>query len=157
MTEKAKAPAGSIESWPDMKMWASGLAPLLSAWAPFDLKPTVLGLTPTVLEANRLAVDNWVRASEAILRSALALTQQMAEFAQARLREDVGVCARLAKCQNPSEAAECQREFAKTATAQYLGHANKLATLMTELANAAFASAQHTVTEGTSATREKTK
>jgi phasin family protein len=137
MIEKAKAPAGSIESWPDMKMWTSGWTPLL--------------------EANRLAVDNWVRTSEAILGSALALSQQMAEFTQARLREDVGVCERLAKCQSPSEAAECQREFAKTATAQYLGHANKLSELMTELTNAAVASAQHAMTEGTAATREKTK
>ena len=137
MTDKAKAPAGLIESWPDMKIWASGWTPLL--------------------EANRFAVDNWVQTSEAILKSALALSQQMAEFAQARLREDVGVCERLAKCRNPSEAAECQREFAKAATAQYIDHANKLSALMTELTSAAFASAQHPLTEGIAATHEKTK
>ncbi|HYB08881.1 MAG TPA: phasin family protein [Alphaproteobacteria bacterium] len=137
MTEQTKALAESIGSWADMRKHASGWMPLL--------------------DANRLAVDNWVRASEAIWRSTLALSQQMAAFTQTRLREDIAVCEKLARCDNPSKAAECQRDFNKTATAQYLDHVNKLSSLMAELVNAAFDSGQSAKAEPDSAIRDKAK
>ena len=137
MAEKTKAAAAVLVNWPDMTKWTSGWAPLA--------------------QAQRLAVGNWMKANEAMLSGALALSKEMSEFAQARLREDLGIYERLAKCQNPSQAAECQREFAKTATAQYLDHANKLAGFMTKLAAAAFTLPRPAATNAGGASQKKTK
>jgi len=137
MTGKLKAASGVQENWPNMTNLASGWTPLV--------------------EANRLAVGNWMKANEAILNGALALSKELAEFAQARLREDFRVYEQLAKCQNPREAAECQREYTKTATAQYLDHANKLANLMTKLTAATFALPRHSAAEASETVEKKAK
>jgi hypothetical protein len=138
MTEKSRATVPSLESWPDTSAWTAG-------WLPF------------LTEANRLALDQWMKSSEALLQGALTISQEMAEFAQARLREDVEVCGKLAKCHDPNEAAECQREFVNKATAQYLEHANKLAALMTQLAGTGIASVQRAVTERSEAAPRRSR
>jgi hypothetical protein len=137
MVEKFRAAVPSLESWLDTSGWTAGWVPLIT-------------------ESNRLALDNWTKSSETILNGSLMFWQELAEFAQARLREDVEACGKLARCRGPNEAAECQREFVGKATAQYLDHANKLAVLMTKLAGEGFTSVQRAVTESSEARLRKT-
>ena len=136
MTEKSKATNPLPESWLDTWKWTTTGAPLI--------------------EANR-PLDDWMRYNEALWNHALTFSREVAEFAQERLREDIEICGKLARCQGPGEATECQREFARTATAQYLDCANRLAALMTNVASYGFNLAQRAVPEGSQAAPHKTK
>jgi hypothetical protein len=54
-----------------------------------------------------------------------AISQEMTQFAQARLKEDAKNREMLSRCHSPSEALSCQQRFAEAATAEYLEEANK--------------------------------
>jgi len=136
MKEKSEATNPLPESWLDIWKWTATGAPLI--------------------EANR-PLDDWLRYNEALWNHALTFSREVAEFAQKRVREDVEACGKLARCQGPGEAIECQREFARTATAQYLDYANRLAALMTNVASYGFNTAQRAVPEGSQAAPHKTK
>jgi len=46
-----------------------------------------------------------------------ALSQEIAQFTQNRLQEDMAAWSTLASCNSPEDAFECQRRFAQQATA----------------------------------------
>jgi Phasin protein. len=120
MTIKAKEARRPFVGWPDANGWAGG-------WAP-------------VLEANRVALDRWTKVSDTMVKGMFAISQEMTQFAQTRLKEEAKNCEALSHCHNPSEALSCQHRFAEAATAEYLEEADKMTVLMTKIANDGFAS-----------------
>jgi hypothetical protein len=123
MTIKAKDSRGPFVGWPGADGWAGG-------WAP-------------VLEANRVALDRWTKVSDTMVKGMFAISQEMTQFAQTRLKGEVKNCEALSHCHSPSEVLNCQQRFAEAATAEYLEEADKLTVLMTKIANDGFASLQH--------------
>jgi hypothetical protein len=120
---QVKEQPGPFAGWPGADGWAGG-------WAP-------------VLEANRVALDRWTKVSDTMVKGMFAVSQEMTQFAQARLKEEARNCETLSHCHSPSEVLSCQQRFAEAATAEYLEEANKLTALMTKIANDGFAFLQH--------------
>jgi len=135
MAEKSKAEDPRFERWLDPKMWG---------WQPF-------------IEANQFALENWMKSSAALVNSAVAFSREAADFAQARLQEDVEVWGKFSKCRDAQEAAESQREFVSTATSQYLEQASKLTRLMATLASESFSLAPRAVAEASEAPARKSR
>jgi phasin protein len=63
-----------------------------------------------LLEANQLAFARW-------LNGVNALSQEIAQFTQGRLQEDMAAWSTLASCSSPEAAFECQQRLAEKATA----------------------------------------
>jgi len=104
---------------------------------------------------NGRGMNDWLKVSEVVANGMFALSHEMLQFSQAPFREDVDGRVALGRCQNPSEALHCQREFAERTAAQFLAEATKLSGLMTEMANEGFRSMQRSFGEvARSMTRE---
>jgi hypothetical protein len=72
-----------------------------------------------------------MRASDAMLKGVMALSQEMTEFTNARLRQNVERSETLLRCSDPAEAFGLQCDFAHKATQHYLDEANRLMALAT--------------------------
>ena len=81
-----------------------------------------------LLEANQQAFARWFNGMN-------ALSQEIAQFTQSRLQEDMTAWSTLASCNNPKDAFECQRRFAEKATAGYAAEVTKLSQMMMRLAS----------------------
>jgi hypothetical protein len=81
-----------------------------------------------------------------------AISQEMTQFAQTRLKEEAKNCEALIHCHSPNDALTCQHRFAEAAAAEYLQEANRLTVLMTRIANDGFVSLQHPRAEAVGAT-----
>jgi hypothetical protein len=68
------------------------------------------------------------------------LSQEIAQFIQSRLQEDLAAWSTLASCKSPEEAFECHRRFAAKATEEYGAEITKLSQLMMSLASEGLAS-----------------
>ena len=89
-----------------------------------------------LLEANQLAFARW-------LNGVNALSQEIAQFTQNRLQEDMAAWSTLASCISPETAFECQRRFAEKAIAGYADEVTKLSQMMVSLAREGLESRQH--------------
>jgi hypothetical protein len=81
-----------------------------------------------LLEANQRGFARW-------LNGVNALSQEIAQFTQGRLQEDMAAWLTLASCNSPETVFECQRRFAEKAIAGYTAEVTKLSQMMTSLAN----------------------
>ena len=81
-----------------------------------------------LLESNQRAFAHW-------LDGVNALSQEIAQFTQSRLQEDMAAWSTLASCSSPEAAFECQRRFAENATAGYVAEVTKLSQMMMSLAS----------------------
>jgi hypothetical protein len=135
MTIKSKKDPGPFAGWPG----ADGRA---GDWA-------------AILAANRHALDRWATVSNTMVKGMFAISQEMALFAETRLKEEAKNCEALIHCHSPSEALSCQHRFAAAAAAEYLQEANRLTVLLTRIANDGFASLQHSGAEKVGATWPK--
>ena len=81
-----------------------------------------------LLEVNQRAFTRWFLGMN-------ALSQEIAQFTQNRLQEDMAAWSTLASCNSPEDAFECQRRFAQQATAGYVAEVAKLSQMMMSLAN----------------------
>ncbi len=104
-------------------------APPTSGWAPN------YGF---LLESNQRAFARW-------LNGVNALSQEIAQFTQSRLQEDMAAWSTLASCNGPEAAFECQRRFAENATAGYVAEVTKLSQMMMSLASDGLESRQRGV------------
>lgn len=73
------------------------------------------------------------RAYTRVLDGMFKISQEIAQFTQNRLQEDMAVWATLAACRDPGEAMDCQRRFAEKAAGQYGDEINKLSHMMMAL------------------------
>ena len=80
-----------------------------------------------LVEANQRAFTRWFQGLS-------ELSQEITQFTQNRLREDMAAWSTLAGCKSPEDAFECQRRFAEKATSQYSDEITKLSRLMASLA-----------------------
>jgi len=64
-----------------------------------------------------------------------AFTGEIAHFAQARLREDMGAWAKLAACKSAGEAFECQTRIVQKAADDYFDEINKISRLAAQVAH----------------------
>jgi hypothetical protein len=87
--------------------------------APFD----------TIFAFNRHAFEAWAH-------NMSKLSQEMAEFMQARLKEEGALWEKLASCRDAAELLQCQSEFAARTGTDYAEAAQKLSRLMLDFANA---------------------
>ena len=88
-----------------------------------------------LLEANQRAFARWLNGMN-------ALSQEIAQFTQSRLQEDVAAWSTLASCSSPEAAFEYQRRFAEKATAGYVAEVTKLSQMMMSLASEGLESRQ---------------
>jgi hypothetical protein len=86
-----------------------------------------------LLESNQRAFARWFHGMN-------ALSQEIAQFTQSRLQEDLAAWSTLASCDSPAAALECQRRFAEKATAGYVAEVTKLSQMMMSLASEGLAS-----------------
>jgi len=84
---------------------------------------------------NRAAFERW-------MQGMMEISQEIAQFTQARLEEDAAAWVKLAGCRTPNEAFECQQRFLEKASGQYLAETNRLSQIMAGLANAGASGAQ---------------
>jgi hypothetical protein len=80
-----------------------------------------------LLESNQRAFAHWFHGMN-------ALSQEIAQFTQSRLQEDIAAWSMLASCYSPADAFECQRCFAQKATAGYVEEVAKLSQIVMSLA-----------------------
>lgn len=89
-----------------------------------------------LLEANQRAFARWLVGMN-------ALSQEIVQFTQGRLQEDMAAWSTLASCNSPEAAFECQRRFAEKATTGYVAEVTKLSQMMMSLASAGLEPPQH--------------
>ena len=83
--------------------------------------------------ASGTTMQAMMRASDAMLRGVMALSQEMTEFTNARLRQNVERSESLLRCHDPAEAFGLHCDFAHRTTQQYLDEANRLMALASEV------------------------
>jgi len=88
-----------------------------------------------LLEANQRAFAHW-------FHGMTVLSQEIAQFTQSRLQEDIAAWSMLASCTNPADVLDCQRRFAQKATAVYTEEVAKLSQMMMSLAQEGLESQQ---------------
>lgn len=81
--------------------------------------------------ASGTTMQALMRANDAMLKGVMALSQEVSEFTNARLRQNVERSETLLRCSDPAEAFGLQCDFAHKATQQYLAEANRLMALAT--------------------------
>jgi hypothetical protein len=99
--------------------------------APAQSKPTAdpraAAIYATLFESNQHAFARW-------LSGMFALSQEITQFTQSRLQEDMAVWSTLATCSNPEQAVDCQRRFAAKMADQYSDEIAKLSRMMMSIA-----------------------
>lgn len=85
--------------------------------APFD----------TFFAFNRGAFENWAR-------NMSKLSQEMAQFMEARLKQEAAMWEKLAGCRDATDVLQCQGEFASRTGSDYVEAAQKLSRLMLDFA-----------------------
>jgi Phasin protein len=81
----------------------------------------------TLFESNQHAFARW-------LSGMFALSQEITQFTQSRLQEDMAVWSTLATCSSPEQAVDCQRRFAAKMADQYSDEIAKLSRMMMSIA-----------------------
>jgi hypothetical protein len=82
----------------------------------------------TLLDSNRHAFARW-------LEGMFALSQEITQFTQTRLQEDMASWAALATCSSPEQAFDCQRRFAERLSEQYSHEISKLSRMMMSISS----------------------
>jgi hypothetical protein len=102
---------------------------------PAKASPTTVGNVLLPLGNVQGAFDCWVRGIS-------AFTEEVANFAQTRLKEDMSAWADLGKCKSAGEAFEFQSRFAQKTASEYFGEFSKMSRLAMNIANEAIAASQ---------------
>src|SRR5690348_3891754 len=98
---------------------------------PQTRKPTTVS-PPTqadFFEAGQQALVQWVA-------SVAAVSQEVAQFTQVRLQQDMETCMALAECKTPQEAVDCQMRYVGQAVTQYFDELGKLPRLVLDISMA---------------------
>ena len=75
-----------------------------------------------------------------MLEGAMALSQELGQFTQRRLQDDMDTFRGLLTCGTVLDAFECQRQFAQRLTSQYAEEAGRVASLIARMTNGAASS-----------------
>jgi hypothetical protein len=86
-----------------------------------------------MLQSNGANLDAAMKATDAMMKGMAAFGQEIVEFANARLRQNIETSQSLMGCSDITQAFGLQCDFARNATQQYLEEASKLMTLAAEV------------------------
>ena len=92
-----------------------------------------------LVDSNGANIAAMVRASEALWTGMATLGQEMAQFASARLRENMDLSGSVMQCGDPREAFRLECDYARNATRQYLDEASKLLGIAAETSQRSWA------------------
>jgi hypothetical protein len=84
-------------------------------------------------EFNKPSLEGILISHQNLLKGAIAVSDEIAAFASARLRKNMETLEWVAKCRTMTDAIDLQREVAETATRQYCDEARKLAGLASQI------------------------
>jgi hypothetical protein len=100
------------------------------------------GVTPdlaALVDTNGANIAAFVKASEALWSGMTAIGQEMAQFASARLRENMDLSGSVMQCGDPREAFRLECDYARNATRQYLDETSKLLGIAAETSQRSWA------------------
>jgi hypothetical protein len=92
-----------------------------------------------LVDSNGANIAAFVKASEALWTGMTAMGQEMAQFASARLRENMDLSGSVMQCGDPREAFRLECDYARNATRQYLDETNKLLGIAAETSQRSWA------------------
>jgi hypothetical protein len=92
-----------------------------------------------LVDSNGANIAAFVKASEALWVGMTALGQEMAQFASARLRENMDLSGSVLQCGDPGEAFRLECDYARNATRQYLDETSKLLGIAAETSQRSWA------------------
>jgi hypothetical protein len=92
-----------------------------------------------LLESNGANLDAAMKATDAMMKGMAAFGQEMVDFTNERLRQNIETSQSLMGCNDMSQAFGLQCGFAQAATQQYLQEASKLMTLAAEVTRESWA------------------
>jgi hypothetical protein len=101
----------------------------------FSSKPNARATSAQATDVRPVNANGNEQAFARWLRGMFAVAQEIAQFTQLRLQEDMAALSTLAACASPEQALECQRRFAARAGEQYGGEMTKLSQMMISVAN----------------------
>ncbi|WP_162913187.1 phasin family protein [Rhodospirillaceae bacterium SYSU D60014] len=93
----------------------------------------------SLFQPNDATMDAMVKASDAMLKGVAALGQEMVDFANTRVKQNLETSQSLMGCNDLSQAFGLQCDFARTATQHYLQEANKLMNLTASMTRQSWA------------------
>ena len=82
---------------------------------------------------NGETIETVMRTNEAMMRGMIALSQEVFEFGNTRIRENLEQAQSLSKCHDLEAALNVQSSFFQSATQEYLTESANLMKLMTEI------------------------
>ena len=103
---------------------------------------TIETMTPdlaALVDSNGANMAAFVKASEALWSGMTAMGQEMAQFASARLRENMDLSGSVMQCGDPGEAFRLECDYARNATRQYLDETSKLLGIAAETSQRSWA------------------
>lgn len=92
-----------------------------------------------LFQPNGATVDAMVRSSDAMLKGMAALGQEMVDFANTRVKQNLETSQSLMGCKDMSQAFGLQCDFARTTTQHYLQEASKLMNLTASMTRQSWA------------------
>jgi hypothetical protein len=92
-----------------------------------------------LVDSNGANIAAMVRASEALWMGMATIGQEMAQFASARMREQMDLSGSVMQCGDPTEAFRLECDYARNATRLYLDEANKLLGIAAETSQRSWA------------------
>jgi hypothetical protein len=101
--------------------------------------PTATPDLAALVDTNGANIAAFVKASEAMWTGMTAIGQEMAQFASARLRENMDLSGSVMQCGDPREAFTLECDYARNATRQYLDEASKLLGIAAETSQRSWA------------------
>jgi len=100
-----------------------------------------------IVGKNGENVSAAMSAGEAMLAGFAEVSQEMVDFANARLRQDLEIAEEFSKARTPEEIFECQCSFAERAAKQYAEETSKLFAMMARIQQATWAPVQERTRE----------
>jgi hypothetical protein len=97
---------------------------------PFDLG--------AVVDFNHEALETMTEMNQAVIKRLMQYNEEIAEFANKRLKEDMAVPQKLMACGSTHDIFNCYMAFCQDAAQQYLDEAQRLAALGGEMTGEAF-------------------
>lgn len=84
-------------------------------------------------DGNRESFELFIQSNEAIMSGMAALSAEMIDFGNRRMRENIACSESLSHCSDAEQALRVQYDFYQAATQQYLDQTSRMLTLMTKL------------------------
>jgi hypothetical protein len=96
-----------------------------------------------LLKSNGETFEALFKANESMLEGMTALSRELFDFGNRRLRQEMELSEKLLQCQDAEEAFEISSSFAQRTTEQYLAEANRIFEIATSVSRKCWAPLEH--------------